>query len=489
MKPLKSFFLALGSLVLVCLYPCLFQFATNAPESVLLDGALFFGIFLGLGLLVLLGSFLILRKWGAAGLFADLTMLVVMNGGLLIRAVRKVLPALQARYPLLVLLLALLAALVLLKRKGWNCQVPCILMALVFGVLSGVSLAMGAPAILGELRQNQAREDSLRQRAEAADEIGRRPNVYYYLYDEYGGPENLRYYYDYDNSAFYQALEERGFSCSADSYNTESCATVQLVPNLYDLSYDLPPYFNSGDGVPPKLYQLFLDRGYQVNLISHNDFLDTDGASSLTDAQQEDSICVYLYQNSLLNWTPLARFVTELPQLRTLAGAETMVQEVLGYLESAWEYTGTTPTLTLGYVQLPHTWFLYDKDGNLQPEDQWLNWKDPQYYLGQLEYTNQRILDQVDSILAHDPEAIIILQSDHGARKGYHMEELYGGPYDPETETIHQQNILNCVYLGGEAVDISGLSGINTLRTVLNQTFGMDYEMLPSPTGFVNYYP
>ena len=94
----------------------------------------------------------------------------------------------------------------------------------------------------------------------------------------------------------------------------------------------------------------------------------------------------------------------------------------------------------------------------------------------------------VDGEVIHDPDAIIILQADHGARLGYHLKELYDTPYDPETETIHQQNILNCVYWGGKELDISGLSGINTLRTILNAAYGTDYEMLPQPTGFVNYY-
>lgn len=95
----------------------------------------------------------------------------------------------------------------------------------------------------------------------------------------------------------------------------------------------------------------------------------------------------------------------------------------------------------------------------------------------------------MDNIQAHDPEAVIILQSDHGARLGHHLAELYGDPYDAETDTIHQQNILNCVYLPGETVDITGLNGINTLRTVLNRLFQLDYAMVEPRTGCINYYP
>lgn len=477
----KAFWLGLLSLALVCLYPCLFQFTSNAPESVLADAALFFWIFLAIGILVFLGGYLLLRQWGAAGLLADAVMLVVINGGLLTGALKA--RGIQARYPLAVLLLLLVALLVLLKRKGWKCQTACVLVALMFGGLSLVSLGMGAPAMVRELRQNAARAPG--REAQSIEKQGG-PNVYLYLYDEYGGPENLRYFYDYDSSGFYRELEQRGFNCSADSYNTESCATVQLVPDLLDLSYEVPPYFASGDGSVPRLYGLFQDMGYQVNLINHTDFLDTDGARVLTQNQHRDSIAVYLYQNSLLKVAyPLFE---RLPQLRQLNESAVMALDALDCMEDAWRYTDGKPTLTLGYVAVPHSYFLFDREGNVQPQSEWLNWEDPQYYLGQLEYTNRRILAAVDSILAHDPDAIIILQADHGARLGYHLKELYDTPYDPETETIHQQNILNCVYWGGKELDISGLSGINTLRTILNATYGTDYELLPQPTGFVNYY-
>lgn len=478
---IKAFLLALLSLVLVCLYPCLFQFAGNAPESELVDAALFFGIFFGLGVVVLAAAYLLLRQWGAAGLLADVAMLMIINGGLLTGALSAW--GIRARYPLAAMLVLLILLLVLLKRKGWRCQVPCVLLALVFGVLSLVSLGMGAPELLRELRQNASRAPA--RSTEALRRQGG-PNVYYYIYDEYGGPENLRYFYDYDSGGFYQELQQRGFQCSSDSYNTESCATVQLIPDLYDLSYEATPYFQSGDGKEPRLYGLFRDMGYQVNLINHYDFLDTDGTTVLTQNQHSDSIAVYLYQNSLLKVAyPLFE---KLPQLQQLKETVAMALDALDCMEDAWKYTAGKPTLTLGYVSLPHSYFLFDQAGNVQPQSEWRNWQDPEYYLGQLEYTNRRILGAVDSILAHDPGAVIILQSDHGARLGYHLKELYDAPYDAETETIYQQNILNCVYWGGEELDISGLSGVNTLRTILNATYGTEYELLPQPTGFVSYF-
>jgi hypothetical protein len=221
--------------------------------------------------------------------------------------------------------------------------------------------------------------------------------------------------------------------------------------------------------------------GYRINLISHNNFLDTDGATSLTANQEADSICIYLYENSILPNTPIAALLEQLPQLRASYQYEQLLQEALDTMENAWQDAQDGPTLTLGYVQCPHSWFVYDADGDPVPKEDHLNWEDPQYYLGQLEYTNQRILRAVDQIQKNDPTAIIILQSDHGARLSSHLTELYDAPYDEETDTLPQQNILNCVYVPGKSLEIEGLSGINTLRTLLNQVYDMDYEMLPDP--------
>ena len=84
----------------------------------------------------------------------------------------------------------------------------------------------------------------------------------------------------------------------------------------------------------------------------------------------------------------------------------------------------------------------------------------------------------MDEIQAHDPTAIIILQSDHGARTVY--RETIRGNVEQVTQDLvhHQQNILNCVYMPGASVDIQGKSGINTLRTVLNQAYHMDLPMV-----------
>ena len=45
---------SIASLLLVCLYPCLFQYAGNIPEARLWDALVFFGLFLAIGAVVYL---------------------------------------------------------------------------------------------------------------------------------------------------------------------------------------------------------------------------------------------------------------------------------------------------------------------------------------------------------------------------------------------------------------------------------------------------
>ena len=53
----------------------------------------------------------------------------------------------------------------------------------------------------------------------------------------------------------------------------------------------------------------------------------------------------------------------------------------------------------------------------------------------------------VEDIQKNDPDALIILMSDHGARYPHWQVDHYGAKaYDASVETLYMQNILNCVY-------------------------------------------
>ena len=115
---LKSWLLAVGCLLLTSLYPCLYQYSSNLPESRGRDMLLFWGIFLGIGIVLFLLWLVILRRVEAAGVLSALSLLVCMNFGLVKTGVQRLLPLVSGRWilgPLGVLLL-LLGGLVFLRK-------------------------------------------------------------------------------------------------------------------------------------------------------------------------------------------------------------------------------------------------------------------------------------------------------------------------------------------------------------------------------------
>ena len=138
-----------------------------------------------------------------------------------------------------------------------------------------------------------------------------------------------------------------------------------------------------------------------------------------------------------------------------------------------WEETQGTPTLTVGYIQCPHSPTMVGPHGEALPFANGWNWRDHSLYLGQVEFINGFIRDLVEQLRTHDPEALILLLSDHGNRYALHMVQLGEiESYDPHVENPYMQNVLSCVYYRGERFDIEGQTGINTMRTVFSRVFG-----------------
>lgn len=480
---------ALLAVILTCLYPCVFLFSQNAGEANAVDMLPFFGLFLATAALGLLILGLILRSFSAAAFLTCLGMLVVINFSMVTDAIKARLPWFQDKLMLLAVGAVLLALLVLLLKKRPNMTAGCIILALTFGALTVMSVINAVPKLLmtasmkgGPEQQGETVGVSLQ---------GQRRNVYYLLFDEYGGDENLETYFDYDNSAFYAELEQRGFTVSHSSYNTESCWTDTLVPNLLNLEYvaddSMPEKVRREYLKQPALMQMFRESGYQVNLINHRAYLQDRAVQELTRGQTEDNISEYLFNNSIYCKLPvikdrIRRWMFEDYRDHYQGPLENALAALLDCAQAAQN----GPTLTVSYIQCPHAPFIYNADGSVRELSTAWYWRDETLYPGQLQYLNTVILEAVDHIQAQDPDGVILLQSDHGARVPLHMVEQFGGPrFDAEKETPVMQSTLCCAYVPGQQVDIEGDTCINATRKVLDAAFGTDLGTIEPKTGYV----
>ena len=485
---LKSWAAGLAAVILTSLYPCVFIFAQNAGEAELGDTRLFVAIFLLTALAMLLVTGVIFRNMSRAAFMTCLGMLVVINFTMVSQAIKGKLPWLRDRYQLLLIGLILLLILILMLKKKPNMTAGCGIIALTFGALCFVSGIIAAPKLISGATQPPPPDAP--EEIRSAHFSGEKRNVYYLLFDEYGGTENLETSFGFDNSAFYDALKERGFSVSETSRNTESCWTEDIVPNLLNLDYvvndDMTARVRREYLENPALVQLFWGNGYQVNLVNHWRYLRFP-AKELTRGQHEDTVSSYLLENSIFQQIPPLRDRINLKIFMNyrdnyVGPVENAVEALEGCADQV-----DGPTLTVSYIQSPHAPFVFHKDGSIQSDkSKYWYWKEPKLYTDQLQYINSVILKTIDSIQEKDPDAVILLLSDHGARVPLHMVEQFGGPwFDAEQETPVMQNALVSAYIPGQQLDLEGQTGINATRMVLNTSFNLELSMVPPAEGYV----
>ena len=186
------------SVVMVCLYPCLFQWFNNADESPAKDLLPMLPVFLGIAVAVWAVAYLLIRSFSGTSFFTAVAMFVFINIGLCSSVLKSHIGWVQDRYLILVGLVALLALVIFLrKHKGFPGTELCLLILIALTSISVMSFIRAVPTLY-EIVAAERKESCIDEKTEFVTE--QRPNVYFILMDEYGGYENLKKYYDYDNT-------------------------------------------------------------------------------------------------------------------------------------------------------------------------------------------------------------------------------------------------------------------------------------------------
>lgn len=481
----KGLLAAFFAIITTCLFPCMILYTQNAGEARARDMLPFWGIFLVTALVVFLVYGLIFRNISRSGFMTVLSMLVVINFTLLARELGKLIPHFPGELLLLFFAVVLLALLILLLKKKPDMTIPCVLIGIAFLTVSAINLIFAMPEIIASASSDHRAENKLALSPSLPTISGEKQNVYFLIFDEYGGDENLSTYFNFDNSEFYDQLETRGFSVSHSTRNTESCWTDTLIPNLLNLDYVADDSMTERQRRAllrtPYLYQLFQGNGYQINLINHRNYLDPTGAMELSSNQREDNISEYLLKNSLFDKIPFIRDRISFAIFKNYRdNYDAPLANVFSALQDCTEHTFGQPTLTVSYIQSPHAPLVFRADGTQNEKWEMWNWKDETLYPQQLTYLNGLILSAIDRIQEQDPQAVILLLSDHGARVPMHMIEQFGGPeFDPVQEVPVMQNALCCVFVPNKTIEIEGDTGINAIRKTLNAAFDLELPMIP----------
>ena len=457
--------------VLAALLPAVTLYFPNMGEIPLTGMLPYFAIMAGIGVLAWAFMYLIFRRKGLAALSAAVSLLVLLNVG-------RIVPGLQDRYPLIGIKViapvtfAVLAAVIFgLSRLSENflgdaVKVACLALAAV--LLSS--------AVTGIFRSEEPEEEEITGEtlpydltpAEGTD----RPDIWWIVTDEYAGLDELSKYYHYDNSPFYDALRGMGFTVSDHSYNWSS-DTYTILSDILHLDYTRAPSSKlkrkeivADTDLP--LWTMLRNLGYEIcEAESTNKFRLVNRMKEAVEDDVPTTADGNNVANLLLQYSLLYRYEDEILQAVAPSLAKTRVKDairnVFDWAEDPAHLAMEGPQCTVIYVKCPHEPFVFDQDGNdVPPEKQGVT-KEKKYYLDQLIYVTKRLQKICAAIVETDPDAIVILQSDHGHRFVYNVTYL------------DETNVLNAVYFRGKPIDgVTDMNALNTWRAVLREQFGLD---------------
>ena len=188
----------------------------------------------------------------------------------------------------------------------------------------------------------------------------------------------------------------------------------------------------------PYLFLLFKENGYQLNIFSDQNFLPSGESGIVYDYTSDIKIDeVETIEKLILNNSIYYPSQLQQPNQRLV-----IINKLFQYAESSCSIQHEN-LFTFGYFMFPHMPFVADEFGNMINQDDMMNSRNSDVYLGQLKYCSKKIIEVVEQIIETDPEAIIIIQSDHGFRQPMQLEVLFGEKVeDMELEMKYERNIL-----------------------------------------------
>jgi hypothetical protein len=351
--------------------------------------------------------------------------------------------------------------------------------------------------IVSVLRVEHAAQQEITENIELASvPAGDLPDIYYIVLDGYSRADWLQEEFAYDNSAFVDALAERGFYV-ADKSCSNYGITILSIPSTLNMTYfdkkDVARWGGNKAYNYLALYarkhnrvgQAFNDLGYTyVHFLTGFPVTDRSPVEGVLidfgpDGPFETKPSnVNQFLNVFLPTTLYLPFFTYQEVTRGNSYDSFSPNRVLAMLDELTKIPERDePTLTVAHIIKPHYPYSFDREGNILPKPAgWVPEDDTklpnadQAYADQVAFLNTRLLEVVDEIVAKsDQTPIIILQGDHGWRH-------HDARHSPERVMI-----LNA-YLVPEATRAQlypGITPVNSFRLILDTVFGTHLGLLP----------
>jgi hypothetical protein len=324
-------------------------------------------------------------------------------------------------------------------------------------------------------------------RPAAAGNPGR--DIFYLVFDRYGGEAGLEEQYGVDNRGFLARLQEQGFFVADRSFSNYLKTNHSLAASLnYTYLDRLSREVGSGsDDWRP------VDRLLQDHAVGS--FLQSRGYRYVHIGSWWGPTDAVKGADQNLNYDPRSEFATVLlqstvlPSLLNAVGVDTDLDDwevhyrsalyQFDQLERLAEQPGGPPTFVFAHILLPHPPYVFTREGEFVPKAE-----RGTTFEQQLTYANRRIEKLVELLLdgPEEEDPVVIIQGDEGPfpDRYAHDVERFDWRQATDEELLIKTNILNAYYLPGEADPdpYPTITPVNSFRLVFDRYFGTDLPLL-----------
>lgn len=257
-------------------------------------------------------------------------------------------------------------------------------------------------------------------------------NVYFLIPDAYGRADELKSVLNFDNTEFINFLERNKFQVGMKSHSNY-VATALSVSSMLEMDYvvdettadvwSLNPYYRDVLNGKNNAFKAFQDRGYYVAKLNWINTCTQDGYVDFCYGNDRNLMRVNMrlteLEFSLLRMTALHDLAIEhFPKLFYRHLGDKDFSNVLDMIRFVRE---ERPTLYFGHVLLPHPPYRFNsKCGPAEQldtayhEGAWTE-RGKGLYVDATKCANLQLRQIIGEINQHDPDAIVVISSDHGA--------------------------------------------------------------------------
>jgi len=325
-----------------------------------------------------------------------------------------------------------------------------------------------------------------------------KPDVYYIILDGYARGDVLQELYNFDNSAFIQALIARGFYIATESQSNYIQTALSLASSL-NMSYltGLPNWMPDRGYLVGMIQnsqtraifqqlgykQVALSTGYQVT-----DLIDADyhfkspnigKSNDLEGLLLNNSIAVVLIEQGWVE-SPITHFAQAQERIQF---EFTSLAKELPLIDS--------PKFVLAHIVAPHPPFIFNQNRSIDPDNFYILIDAGAFtagpkvyiqdYVDQLIYINTQVIQSIDAILRNSKTLpIIIIQADHGPGAYLDMQSV-------ENSCLRERfSIFNAYYFpNGMIRELQkDTSPVNTFSIIFNYLFGTNIKLLDNKEYF-----